>query len=222
MLLEAKNVSKIYFPGRPNEVRALDGVSCGVERGEVVALSGPSGCGKTTLISLLASFERPTSGQIFSEGREITFFSEAALADLRRQKIGFVFQNFNLIRTLTAWENVSCPLIPLGVPWRERRRRAEELLRKFHLDGRFEHTPDQLSGGEQQRVALSRALIFSPEILIADEPTSNIDAEAIQSLKKIFVDLKNEGKSVVFATHEASLLEIADRRWSMRAGKITS
>jgi ABC-type lipoprotein export system ATPase subunit len=222
MSLEVKNVTKIYFPGKPNEVRALDGVSFTLPKGAITALTGPSGCGKTTLLSILATFEKPSSGQTFFDGRETTLFSDAALSDLRRNHIGFVFQHFNLLSNLMAWENVAYPLTPLGMPWQERRSRAEELLRQFGLDGRFEHVPEQLSGGEQQRVALARALIFSPDIIIADEPSSNIDVESIERLKKFFTDMRAQGKTVLFSTHETSLLEIADHRIKLQRGKIVS
>lgn len=213
-----REVTKTYRAGTPHEVRALQSVTVEGYPGEITVVYGPSGSGKTTLISLIGALDRPTSGTIHLNGEEITQFAEPALARLRRTQIGFVFQNFNLLPGVPAWENVSQPLIPRGMGDHARRERARELLERFHLGHRLLHPPEELSGGEQQRVAIARALVGNPGILIADEPTSNIDEEEIGRLLACFTELKGKGTTLFISTHDPILRGLADVVWHLKGG----
>ncbi|MGD9039344.1 MAG: ABC transporter ATP-binding protein [Desulfobacteraceae bacterium] len=219
-IIKAENVSRFYHMGRRDEVRALQDISLEVQENQTVVLYGPSGSGKTTLLSLMGTIDRPTGGKIYLKGRDVTRFSDLELSRIRRETIGFVFQGFNLFAGFSAWENVSYPLIPMGINARERFQRAETLLEKLGLGDRFHHSPEELSGGEQQRVAIARALVNNPQILIADEPTSNIDAHSIERLLEILGGLKKEGKTLIISSHDPLFKGQGDVLFNLDRGKL--
>ena len=210
-LIAAKNLTKAYNPGKPNEVFALKDANLEIERGESVIIEGPSGSGKSTLLSLLGALDRPTRGQVFIEGEEVARLSDFWMSKLRREKIGFIYQRFNLIPGLKSWENVGYPLIPLGSHWNERRRRACSLLERLGLGHRTEHRVGEISGGEAQRVSIARALINGPQIIFADEPSSNIDLATMEGVLRIFMDLKEEGKTLVISTNDPFMTDSGDK-----------
>jgi putative ABC transport system ATP-binding protein len=221
-LIQTEGATKVYNPGRPDEVCALDGVTVGVARGEVVAITGPSGSGKTTLLSLIGCMARPTSGRIIVGGRDVARISEEMLTRVRRQKFGFIFQQFNLISDLSVIDNVMLPLYPLAVGPAEMRRRAEAVLETLELGEKKARPVRKLSGGEQQRVAVARALMNEPEIIVADEPTAHLDQKLSDDLMRILQNLNRDGKTIVIATHDALIYEhaIVDRVIAMRDGRI--
>jgi putative ABC transport system ATP-binding protein len=216
-LYELRGVSKFFRRG-PSTVRALDGADLVIETGQFVALEGPSGSGKTTLLQLLGALDRPSSGEVLFEGRDLARLPDHELAALRLRSFGFVFQQFNLIPTLSAVENVEAKLAPTGGT----RERALELLGEVGLSDRADHLPQQLSGGEQQRVAIARALSVEPRVVLADEPTGNLDSatgrEIIDLLEKLAAE---HGSTIVVATHDATLAARAPRRLAMRDGHLT-
>jgi len=205
------------------DLEVVKGVSLAVNEGEFVCLVGKSGCGKTTLLSLLSGLEKPTKGKVTLDGREITTSSEDELALFRRDNVGFIFQSFNLIPTLSAWENVALPLFPIKMTNEERRRRATELLGKMELGHRIEHLPSALSGGEKQRVAIARALVNNPRIIFADEPTGNLDSSTGEAIMGILNRLhRDEGVAILMVTHEDELAKTANRLIRMKDGEIMS
>ncbi len=217
-ILSGTDLSKKY-----GDLEVVKGVSLAVSEGEFVCLVGKSGCGKTTLLSLLSGLEKPTKGKVNLDGREITTSSEDELALFRRENVGFIFQSFNLIPTLSAWENVALPLFPLKMTHEDRRRRATELLGKMELGHRVEHLPSALSGGEKQRVAIARALVNNPKIIFADEPTGNLDSGTGEAIMKILNRLhKEEGVAILMVTHEDDLAKTAQRLIRMKDGEIIS
>ena len=217
-MLVGVNLTKTY-----GELDVVKGASLAVNDGEFVALVGKSGCGKTTLLSLLSGLERPSSGQVMINGSEITNATEDNLALLRRDNVGFIFQSFNLIPTLCAWENVALPLFPIRMPEEERRRRATELLEKMEMGHRLEHLPSALSGGEKQRVAIARALINHPKIVFADEPIGNLDSSTGDAIMAILNRLHAEqGMTMLMVTHEPELAKTADRVIRMQDGEVLS
>jgi putative ABC transport system ATP-binding protein len=218
-LVELEEVSKIYRLGEV-DVPALRGVDLSVQAGDFLALMGPSGSGKSTLLHILGLLDRPTTGKVLWEGQDVTRLNGAKLAELRGRRIGFVFQMFNLVHNLTALENVELPLIFLGVPARERRKRAEETLVRLGLGDRLRHRPSQLSGGQQQRVALARALVTDPALLIADEPTGNLDTATGREILGLFRELNEQGRTVVLATHDPEAAAVAKVRLRLRDGQI--
>jgi len=220
-ILRTVHLSKIYNAGKPTEVRALEDIHLGVRENQISVLYGPSGSGKSTLLALLGTLERPSSGEVILKGINITRYSDVGLSRLRRETFGFIFQSFNLLPRLSAWENVAYPLIPLGVGYRTRLKRATRLLDRFGLLERLQHTPEELSGGEQQRVSIARALINDPEILIADEPTSNIDAGAVQNLLTTLLELKTAGKTIIVATHDPVFQETAQVLFYLNRGRLS-
>jgi len=216
--LNLEKVTKIYGTGE-TQVTALDGVSLEVASGEVVSVVGHSGSGKTTLLNMMGALDRPTSGRIFLEEEEISRIPEHQLYRVRREKIGFIFQSFHLIPTLNALENVLAPTLPLG----ERRfeERARELLESVGLGARLPHRPSQLSGGEMQRVAIARALIHEPKLILADEPTGNLDSKTGEEIINLLLRLnKEKGVTLVIVTHEPEIAKKADRTVSIRDGRI--
>jgi putative ABC transport system ATP-binding protein len=219
-IIRTENVRKIYNPGRSDEVRAIEDVSLEIIENQSVVLYGPSGSGKTTLLGLIGTIDRPTGGRIFLNGRNVTLFSDLELSRIRRETIGFVFQSFNLFSGLSAWENVSYPLIPMGVRAKERFDRASALLERLNLGNRLHHSPEELSGGQQQRVAIARALINNPKVLIADEPTSNIDADAVDKLLEILDELKGEGKTIIISSHDPVFRSQGDVLFNLDRGKL--
>ncbi len=220
--LRAVNVRKLYHAGRPDETCALDQVSVTIDAGEVVVLAGPSGSGKTTLLSLLGCMARPTSGEVFLGERSVGRLQEHFLARLRREHFGFVFQQYQLLGGLSVLDNVMLPLYPAGMALSKIRLRAEELLDRFELRDKKHKTIAQLSGGEQQRVAISRALIADPRVLIADEPTAHLDQELAGRLLAHLAELKAEGKTILIASHDPSVINagLIDRQVLLRHGQL--
>jgi putative ABC transport system ATP-binding protein len=205
------------------DLEVVKNVSLAIDAGEFVCLVGKSGCGKTTLLSILSGLEKPTKGQVILNGKEIDGASEDELALFRRENVGFIFQSFNLIPTLSAWENVALPLFPIKMTNEERRKRAKELLDKMELGHRIEHLPSALSGGEKQRVAIARALINNPKIIFADEPTGNLDSSTGEAIMGILNRLhKEEGVAILMVTHEDELAKTANRLIRMKDGEIMS
>ena len=220
-VIELEDVHKVYRTGAV-EVHALRGVSLQIERGEFAAIIGASGSGKSTLMNLLGLLDRPTSGAYRFNGQEVSRFSKRALARLRNRQLGFVFQGFNLIKRQTALENVELPLVYAGVRRRERRARACDLLKLVGLAERADHQPNQLSGGQQQRVAIARALINRPAIVLADEPTGNLDTKNSDAVLKMLRQSSRElNQTVLMITHNPEAAQIADRILHMRDGEIT-
>ena len=217
-ILSGTDLSKSY-----GALEVVKNVSLSIGAGEFVCLVGKSGCGKTTLLSLLSGLEKPTSGKVMLDGKEITDASEDELALFRRENVGFIFQSFNLIPTLSAWENVALPLFPIKMAGEERERRAMELLDKMELGHRTEHLPSALSGGEKQRVAIARALINKPKVLFADEPTGNLDSSTGDAIMEILNRLHaDEGVAILMVTHEVELAKTAERLVRMHDGKVIS
>ena len=217
------------YPSGETEVRAVDGIDLELLTGEFAVVAGPSGSGKSTLLQLLGALDRPSEGSIEFEGRDLTTRSDAELADLRRERIGFVFQQFNLIPTLSAGENVELAMAPSAQPGDERHKRAHDLLERVGLDARAGHLPSQLSGGEQQRVAIARALANGPDVLLADEPTGNLDTTTGDSIIELLYRLwEDAGLTVVLVTHDPAvagtsprLIQLADGRIADEAGDRT-
>ncbi|NQT70467.1 MAG: ABC transporter ATP-binding protein [Desulfobacteraceae bacterium] len=206
-----------------DSLQVVKGVNLDVNKGEFVAIVGKSGSGKTTLLSLLSGLERPSSGRVILDGRDITDSSENELALFRRDTVGFVFQSFHLIPTLSAWENVALPLFPVKISAEKRRERALELLRQMEMEHRAEHRPSTLSGGEKQRVAIARALINNPKIVFADEPTGNLDSATTDAILEILKCLHaDNGLSLVMVTHDLDLAESSDRIIRMQDGEVLS
>jgi putative ABC transport system ATP-binding protein len=217
-ILSGTDLSKKY-----GDLEVVKGVSLAIDAGEFACLVGKSGCGKTTLLSLLSGLEKATKGRVILNGKEINGASEDSLALFRRDNVGFIFQSFNLIPTLSAWENVALPLFPLKMTGEERRKRATELLGKMELGHRVEHLPSALSGGEKQRVAIARALVNNPKIIFADEPTGNLDSSTGEAIMNILNKLhKEEGVAILMVTHEDELAKTANRLIRMKDGEIMS
>jgi ABC-type lipoprotein export system ATPase subunit len=216
-VLRARGLEKEYGQGA-GLVRALDAVELDVASGETLAVMGPSGCGKSTLLHLLGGLERPSAGEVWLAGRRIDELTEKALARLRRHAIGFVFQAFHLLDELTAVENVELPALLAGRSPREARSRAVELLERVGLSDRAEHLPAALSGGERQRVAIARALSNQPLVVLADEPTGNLDSAATLEVLRLLDSLRTNGQTLLIVTHDARIAATADRLISMRDG----
>lgn len=218
-ILQTRGLCKCYRPGTRAEVRALHEVSLTVERGSCTVLSGPSGSGKTTLLALLGALERPTSGQVFFDGRDLGPLSDVELARVRR-RIGFVFQDFALVAGLSVWENVTYPLIPRGMSRPQRYELARTLLDRLGLADRLMERPRALSGGEQQRVAVARALAGQPDVILADEPTSNLDPQSARTLVALLGDVHREGKTVVVSSHDPAIRELATAVHELASGRL--
>ncbi|WP_448516443.1 ABC transporter ATP-binding protein [Pseudothermotoga sp.] len=220
-IIKVENVKKIYKMG-DNEVRALDGVSLAVEEGEFLIVMGPSGSGKTTLLHLMGCLDKPTEGEIYIASTPVSKLNDSQLAKIRNKMVGFVFQQFNLLPRLTALENVELPMIYAGVPKAARRKKAKELLELVGLGDRLHHRPTQLSGGQMQRVAIARALANDPMVLLADEPTGNLDSKSGEEILKIFSELNERGQTIIIVTHDPEVAKHGDRIVRMRDGKIVS
>ena len=220
-IIELKDVAKHYEMGE-NIVKALDGIDIKINKGEFVAIIGPSGSGKSTAMNLVGSLDRQTKGSIFLDKRDVSHFSESELAQFRGKKIGFIFQSFNLIPNLTAKENVTLPMIFQGTDKYEREERANKILALVDLAERMDHYPNQLSGGQQQRVAIARALANDPEIILADEPTGNLDSKTGEKVMDFLKELNKKGKTIILITHDKELAEQADTVYYIVDGKINS
>lgn len=220
-LIVIKDLMKVYKMGR-TEVFALRGVNAEIKEGEFVAVVGPSGCGKTTLLNLIGGIDLPTAGSIIVKGTNICNYSEKELVDYRRRYVGMVFQFFNLVPTLTAYENVELPALLAGIEKKAREKRVMELLKSVGMVERAGHLPDEMSGGEQQRIAIATALVNNPAIILADEPTGELDKKTGLEILELFKALqKNEKKTLIVATHDPRIAEFADRILHMEDGKIT-
>lgn len=221
-LIEIKNAIKTYVTGE-DSFNALDDVSLSVEKGEFVAIMGASGSGKSTCMNMLGTLDKPNSGSYYLDGIDVLNLSSEKLADIRNLKLGFVFQGFNLISRTTALENVELPMIYKGIPPEERKKRAREMLKVVGLEQREDHMPNQMSGGQQQRVAIARALVNDAPIILADEPTGNLDTKTSIEIMEFFVKLNNEtGKTIILVTHEPDIAEYCKRIVRFKDGKIIS
>ena len=220
-LIEVRNVYKIYNPGE-NEVHALDGISVTIDRGEFVAIVGHSGSGKSTFMNMLGCLDSPTSGDYFLNGVNVAGMTDDELSDIRNQQIGFIFQGFNLIPSLTAQENVELPLIYRGIPKAEREALSREALAQVGMGERMTHKPSELSGGQQQRVAIARAIAARPPIIMADEPTGNLDTKSGEDVMQILHELNAEGRTIVLITHDNDIARQATRAIRIIDGKVVS
>lgn len=220
-IIRTYNLCK-YYGEEDNITKAVDNVTLKIDKGEFVAIIGPSGSGKSTLMHIIGCLDKPTSGQYFLNSKQLVQFSENELAKIRNEQIGFVFQSFNLLPRTSSQKNVELPLVYAKVGARERQLRAQELLTKLGLGEKLQSTPAKLSGGQQQRVAIARALVNNPLILLADEPTGNLDTKASYEIMDILKNLNREGITVIMITHELDIAKQAKRVISMRDGKIVS
>ena len=219
MILQLENVFKDYSQGR-EPVHVLHDVSMTVEQGEYIAIMGPSGSGKTTLMNVLGCLDVPTSGKYYLEGQDISTLSDDALADIRNNSIGFVFQNFHLLPKMSALDNVALPLLYRGIPLKERRARAEAALKLMGLGDRMDFYPNQLSGGQQQRVAIARAIVGGPKLLLADEPTGALDTASGTQIMDIFRRLSQRGITIIMITHEPGIAQCADKTYHILDGRL--
>lgn len=220
-LIEIRDMYKIYDMGS-EKVHALDGVNICIAEKEFVAIVGASGSGKSTLMNMIGCLDTPTSGTYLLDGEDISSFSDRRLAKVRNQKIGFIFQQFNLLKKMTTFENVERPAKYARIPKQERRKRAEEALEKMGLKDRMSHKPSELSGGQQQRVAIARALVNKPPILLADEPTGNLDSKSSADIMKMIKELHELGNTIVLITHDLKIAEQAERVLQLSDGKVIS
>jgi putative ABC transport system ATP-binding protein len=218
-LITLENVTKTYDSGE-NEVQALRGVNCSITAGDFVSIIGPSGSGKSTLMHILGCLDSPSSGQYWLDGEDVATLSARALARIRNQKLGFVFQTFNLLPRATIWKNVELPLLYAGTSTEERRERALEALKRVGLDKRAKHRPNELSGGQRQRVAIARALVNNPSLVLADEPTGNLDQKTGSEIINIFEELSDAGQTIVLVTHDPAIAERTHRRIKIVDGVI--
>jgi len=218
-IIDARNIVKVYQNGS-EELKVLDNISFTVQENDFVATLGPSGSGKSTLLNILGCLDLPTSGQYFLDGIDVFKARDKQLAEIRNKKIGFVFQQFNLLPRLTVLQNVILPLLYRGVNEDEAVASAKEKLKQLGLDHRLDHRPSQLSGGEQQRVAIARAIIGNPRLILADEPTGNLDSKSRENVMEIFQELNEQGNTIVVITHDAEVAERAKKIFHIRDGKI--
>ena len=221
MLVEIKDMCKIYNPGE-NEVRALNHICLSIEEGEFVAIIGQSGSGKSTLMNMVGCLDVPTSGTYMLHGQDVSHLDDDELSDIRNKEIGFIFQGFNLIQNLTALENVELPLIYRGVSKKKRLQLASEALTKVGLEARMEHKPAGMSGGQQQRVAIARAIAQAPPIILADEPTGNLDSGSTKEIMQIMKSLHEDGRTIILITHDNEIAAQAERVIKIKDGRIES
>jgi putative ABC transport system ATP-binding protein len=219
-VIDLEGVTKVYRTGSLS-VAALRGVTLSIEEGEYVAIIGPSGSGKSTLMHILGCLDIPNSGGYHLAGEDVSRMSETALAEVRNRRIGFVFQQFNLLPSMTAWQNVELPLSYAGVPRKERKERALEALARVGLAGRVQHRPGELSGGQQQRVAVARALVTEPDLILADEPTGNLDSVSAADVLGLMGELHETGRTLVLITHDVEVASAANRVVGIRDGLLT-
>jgi putative ABC transport system ATP-binding protein len=220
-IIEMRNIKKVYDTGKV-KVEALKGIDLVVHSGEFVAIVGPSGSGKSTLMNLIGCLDTPTDGRYRLGGEDVAKLDRDQLADIRNRRVGFVFQGFNLLPQITAFENVEMPLVFGGVSVKERRERVAQLLAKVGLGDRMDHKPTELSGGQMQRVAIARALAMQPDVVLADEPTGNLDTSAGGDIMELFTDLWKQGRTMVVITHDMTLARRAGRIVEVRDGRIIS
>lgn len=218
-LIDVRDMYKIYNPGE-NEVRALDGVNLTIDRGELIAIIGQSGSGKSTLMNMLGLLDEPTSGTYFLDGKDTKDLTDDEMSEIRNKQIGFIFQGFNLISSLTAQENVELPLVYRGMRADERHKLSQEALERVGLENRKNHLPSELSGGQQQRVAIARAVAARPPIILADEPTGNLDSRSGVDVMRVLHELSEEGRTVILITHDNDIAETARRIVRIHDGKI--
>jgi len=218
-IISIKNLTKVYDTGKI-KVHALNGANFSIRAGELVAIMGPSGSGKTTMMNILGCLDRPTSGEYFLDDADVATIPEEKLAAIRNQKIGFVFQTFNLLARTSALKNVELPMVYAKVPAAEREQRALEALRSVGLGERVHHMPNELSGGQQQRVAIARSLVNNPSLILADEPTGNLDSRSSEEILLIFQDLNRQGKTIVIVTHEPDVAQHCGRNVIFKDGRI--
>lgn len=218
-LIDVRDVYKIYNPGE-NQVNALDGVSISIDEGEFVAIIGQSGSGKSTLMNMLGLLDTPTSGEYYINGNLVDDLTDDQMSAIRNEEIGFIFQGFNLIASLTALENVELPLVYRGMSKTERHGISKDALERVGLGDRIGHLPAEMSGGQQQRVAVARAIAARPPVILADEPTGNLDTKSTKEVIKILHDLKNEGRTIVIITHDNEIAEEAERVIRISDGKV--
>ena len=220
-LIDAHDLRKTYHVG-DQVVHALDGLDLSIQVNEYVALMGPSGSGKSTLMNMLGCLDRPTSGTYILNDQDVSLLKDDALADIRNREIGFVFQTFNLLPRYTARENVALPMVYAGISKSARKVRAEEVLHQVGLGDRMDHRPNELSGGQRQRVALARALVMKPSIILADEPTGNLDSATSQEVMELFGDIQKTGNTIIIVTHEAEIAAYAHRTVCLKDGRVES
>lgn len=220
-LVKLSNINKVYQLTEELTFQALNDVSLSVNKGEFIAIVGPSGSGKSTLMHIIGLLDRPTSGSYELDGHNVAALKENSLAELRNKKIGFVFQSFNLLPRTSALDNVALPLIYSKVGSKERLERAKQALVEVGLEDKMNSKPNQLSGGQQQRVAIARALVTNPEMILADEPTGNLDSKTGEDIMKLFRDLNKKGRTIVLITHEPNIAEQAKRHIHIRDGRIS-
>lgn len=218
-LIEVRDVYKIYNPGE-NQVNALDGVSITIDEGEFVAIIGQSGSGKSTLMNMLGLLDTPTHGEYYINGKLVDDLTDDQMSVIRNEEIGFIFQGFNLISSLSALENVERPLVYRGMPKQERREISQQALERVGLGSRIHHLPAEMSGGQQQRVAVARAIAAKPPVILADEPTGNLDTKSTKEVMAILHELKDEGRTVIVITHDNEIAEEAERVIRIRDGKV--
>ncbi len=218
-LIEVRDVYKIYNPGE-NQVNALDGVSLTIDEGEFVAIIGQSGSGKSTLMNMLGLLDTPTHGEYYMNGKLVDDLTDDQMSAIRNEEIGFIFQGFNLISSLTALENVELPLVYRGMSKQERREISKDALERVGLGSRMNHLPAEMSGGQQQRVAVARAIAARPPVILADEPTGNLDTKSTKEVMAILHELKDEGRTVIVITHDNEIAEEAERVIRIRDGKL--
>jgi putative ABC transport system ATP-binding protein len=219
-VIELERVTKVYRTGSIS-VAAIRGITLSVAEGEYVAVIGPSGSGKSTLMHILGCLDVPTSGRYHLAGEDVSHMSETALAEVRNRRIGFVFQQFNLLASMTAWQNVELPLVYAGISRTERKERAMDALRRVGLAGRVHHRPGELSGGQQQRVAVARALVSEPDLILADEPTGNLDSVSAADVLRLMGELHETGRTLMLITHDVEVASAAGRVVGIRDGLLT-
>ncbi len=220
MKIATQKLTKVYCRGTSNEVKAIKDATIKIKEGDFCLITGPSGSGKTTLLSLLALLTRPTRGKIFYEDAEVSSYSDAWQTKIRKEKLGFIFQQYNLLPQFSAWENVALPNLCRQMSKTERRSQAISIMRKLGLEDRLDFKVAHLSGGEQQRVAIARALVTDPEIVFADEPTASVDEETASAIIDLFKALKKEGRTVVVSTHDNSLIREAILHLKLQSGTV--
>jgi len=222
MQISTRNLTKVYFRGTPNEVTAVDDASLEIREGDFCLVTGPSGSGKTTLLSLTALLTRPTRGKVFYGEEEVSSYSDAWQTKFRKEKVSFIFQQYNLLPQFSAWENVALPNLCRLMSKAERKKQASDLMYRLGLGDRIDFKVAHLSGGEQQRVAIARALVTDPEIVFADEPTASVDEETASAIVDLFKLLKDEGKTVIMVTHHGSLVREANLHYGLKNGIVSS